>query len=95
MAGNYIQLGTFPVTYIKKFPKQLELAARYALYFPTLAFTDMNAAQYSEKEYTISLNWFFKGHANKLTSEASFIDLEENDIMQSGWRFRLQWDVSF
>jgi len=95
MSGNYIQLGTFPVTYIKKFPKQLELAARYALYFPTLDFTDLNTVQYSEKEYTISLNWFFKGHSNKLTSEISFIDLEENEIMQPGWRIRLQWDVSF
>jgi len=95
MAGNYIQLGTFPVTYIKKFPKQLELAARYALYFPTLDFTDLNTVQYNEKEYTISLNWFFKGHSNKLTSEISFIDLEENEIKQPGWRIRLQWDVSF
>ena len=36
-------------------------------------------------------NW----HTNKTTSEVSFIDLAENDITQPGWRFRLQWDVSF
>ena len=95
LGGNYFQLGTFPVTYIRKFPKQLELAARYALYLPYLYFPELNATQYSEKEYTFSLNWFFKGHMNKLTSEVSFIDLEENDVIQPGWRFRLQWDVSF
>ena len=95
LGGNYFQFGTFPVTYIKKFPKQLELAARYALYMPYLHLTGWDASQFSEKEYTISLNWFFKGHTNKLTSEVSFIDLEENDIKQPGWRIRLQWDVSF
>lgn len=95
LGGNYFQLGTFPVTYIKKFPKKLELTARYAMYLPTLDLPDLNAAQNNEKEFTISLNWFFKGHKNKLTSEVSFLDLVEDNVKQSGWRFRLQWDVSF
>lgn len=90
LGGNYFQFGTFPVTYIKKFPKQLEIAARYALYFP-----DLNTTQSSEEEFTLGLNWFFKGHINKLTTEISFLELEENDIMHPGWRIRLQWDVSF
>jgi hypothetical protein len=88
-------LGSFPVTYIKKFPEQLEIAARYAWYTPNMYIPDTNSSFNQEREFTFSLNWFFKGHTNKLTSEVSFIDLEENDIMQPGWRFRLQWDVSF
>jgi hypothetical protein len=95
LGGNYIQLGTFPVTYIRKFPKQLEFALRYSLYLPYLNLTGWDASQFSEDEYTITLNWFFKGHNNKLTSEVSFIDFKENDVMKPGWRFRLQWDVSF
>ena len=62
--GNYFQLGTFPVTHIKKFPKQLELAARYAIFYP-----DLGIEQFKEEEFTFSLNWFFKGHPNKLTAE--------------------------
>jgi hypothetical protein len=88
--GNYIQLGTFPVTYIKKFPKQLELAARYAIYYP-----DLSMEQFNEQEFTFSLNWFFKGHSNKLTTEVSYLVLEEKDTMKPGWRFRFQWDLSF
>lgn len=37
LSGNYFQLGTFPVTYIEKIPKRLEIAARYAFYFPDLS----------------------------------------------------------
>ena len=90
LGGNYYQLGTFPVTYIKNFPKQLELAARYSFYFPDLSTTNSG-----EQEITFSLNWFFKGLNNKLTAEISYLELEEDDIMQPGWRFRFQWDVSF
>jgi len=95
LTGNYFQLGSFPVTYIKKFPEQLEIAARYAWYTPNMYIPDTNSSFNQEREFTFSLNWFFKGHTNKLTSEVSFIDLEENNIMRPGWRFRLQWDVSF
>ncbi len=86
--GNYFQLGTFPVTYIKKFPKQLELATRYAFYFH-----DLSTAQSKVEEFTFSLNWFFKGHRNKLTTEISYLELEDNDFIKPGLRFRFQWDV--
>jgi phosphate-selective porin OprO/OprP len=88
--GNYFQLGTFPVTYIKKFPEQLELAARYAFYIP-----DLSTTKSKVEEFTFSLNWFFKGHSNKLTTDISYLELEDNDIIKPGWRFRFQWDVSF
>jgi hypothetical protein len=90
LGGNYFQLGTFPVTYVAGFPEKLELAARYAWYYPSLGTTN-----FSEQEFTFSLNWFFKGHNNKLTAEISYLELEENEIIQPGWRFRFQWDVSF
>jgi hypothetical protein len=95
LSGNYFQLGTFPVTYLNKFPKQLELAARYALYMPNIYVPDPDPVLIREEEFTFILNWFFKGHANKLTTEISYIEMEDNDIIQPGWRFRLQWDVSF
>jgi hypothetical protein len=66
------------------------MATRYAFYFPDVSTTDNNV-----QEFTFTLNWFFKGHNNKLTSEISYLELEENDIMRPGWRFRFQWDVSF
>ena len=90
LGGNYFQLGSFPVAYIARFPEKLEFAARYTWYYPALSTTN-----FSEEEFTFSLNWFFKGHTNKLTAEITYLELEENAIIQPGWRFRFQWDVSF
>jgi hypothetical protein len=90
LGGNYFQLGTFPVTYLARFPEKLELAARYAAYFP-----ELSTIQFSEQEFTFSLNWFFIGHSNKLTAEIGYLELEENGTIQPGWRFRFQWDLSF
>lgn len=47
------------------------------------------------QEYSLTVNWFFKGHLNKLTSDLSYFKLEERGRGErEGWRFRLQWDVS-
>jgi hypothetical protein len=89
-AGYYIQLSTFPVTYIRGFPEKLELAGRYANYIP-----ETTVDGYVLQEFAFCLNWFFKSHRNKLTSEMAYLAIEENDFNQPGWRFRLQWDGSF
>lgn len=88
--GNYIQVGTFPSTYISSFPSKMELAFRYAFYVP-----DDNQSDLMQTEYTLSTNWFFKGHLNKLTAEVSYFDMDELLGLNPGWRFRFQWDVSF
>ena len=88
--GLYIQLGTFPVTYISGFPEKLEVASRYAYYRP-----ETTVDECSGQEFAFCLNWFFKSHRNKITSEVAYLTMEENEIIQPGWRFRLQWDISF
>ena len=88
--GYYFQLGTFPVTYIKGFPEKLEFAGRYACYKP-----ETTIDEYSGQEFALCLNWFFKSHRNKLTSEVAYLKMKENETIEPGWRFRLQWDVSF
>jgi phosphate-selective porin OprO and OprP len=90
LVGNYFQLGTFPAVYIAGFPRKMEFAARYAIYFP-----DIRLEQTMVEELTLSTNYFFHTHRNKLTGEFSYLELEENDILRPGWRVRLQWDISF
>ena len=90
LMGNYVQFGTFPVTYLHWFPKRVEIAGRYSIYYPDLRKRDEN-----EEEATFSINYFFNGHNNKLTTEVSYLEWEDNDTLRPGWRFRLQWDVSF
>jgi len=41
-------------------------------------------------------DWFFSGHRNKLTAEVSYFDFQANPERQiEGFRFRIQWDISF
>ena len=53
-----------------------------------------NADEFFEK--SLALNWFIRGHNNKVTAEVSHISMEQSDI-EVGDRttWRLQWDVSF
>ncbi|WP_422361012.1 porin [Reichenbachiella sp.] len=88
--GNYMQVGSFPSSYLPSFPSKLELAFRYAFYIP-----DSNQTDLKQTEYTFSTNWFFKEHLNKLTAEVSYFDMDEILGLNPGWRFRFQWDVSF
>ena len=56
--------------------------------------TDAGIENFYEK--TLALNWFFRGHNNKLTAEISEIDMEQfGSEVGDRMTYRLQWDVSF
>jgi len=90
MIGNYAQMGYFLHEVIPAVPRQLELAVRHAFYNP-----DTDLADDLQQEFSLVANWFFRGHLNKLTAEASLFTFDQ---AASGdrdeWRFRLQWDIS-
>lgn len=87
--GYYLQAGYLFHESFDWWPKKLEMAFRYANYEPNLVDNDQ------EQEKTLTFNWFFKGHKNKLTLETSHFDyLQVGNASDSKWRFRLQWDIS-
>ncbi len=89
--GGYVQAGYFPHYLIPAVPKPLEAAFRYAHVDPNLG-----TPSDRRREFTAGLNWFFAGHRNKLTLDASHLTLEQSqgtDLTEQ--RVRLQWDVSF
>ena len=91
LAGNLFQIGYFPHYKWNKFPNKIELYARYAFYDP-----DVNRDSENQQEYSAGVNWFIKGHTNKLTAEYSYFHYSlDTDQLHSGSRIRLQWDVSF
>ncbi len=91
LVGSYYQAGYFFHNLWDAIPQPLELAARYARYVP-----DTELPENLEEEYTIGLNWFFRGHRNKLTAEISVFDFKTDvDNFENRTRFRLQWDISF
>ncbi|RDI15852.1 phosphate-selective porin [Flavobacterium sp. AG291] len=91
MRGYYVQAGYFFNGAFKWFPKNLEIAARHATYKP-----NVKISENSQSETSIDLNWFFKGHKCKLTAEGSYFDYQDKTLQQeSGWRARLQLDISF
>ena len=95
LTGAYVQAGYFPHNFIEGFPKELEFAARYA-YVEEPNKSDRSF--YNEREeITLGANWFFNGHRNKITLDASHLILDDGllDTRESGNRVRLQWDVSF
>ena len=93
--GYYTQFGYFFHESFPSFPKELELAVRYAW------LTEPNASDLNfdneRQESTLAANWFFKGHNNKLTLDYSYLTLDDDAFNSSadGHRVRLQWDVSF
>lgn len=91
LTGYYVQAGYFMHETFDWWPEPLEIAARYATYDPA-------EAQHADAffEHTLALNWFFRGHDNKLTAEVSHLSMERAGI-DAGDRniWRLQWDVSF
>ena len=90
LMGNYFQVGYFFHYLFEKFPKPLEVYARQAFYDPN---TDFSGD--SNLEYTFGVNWFFKGHKNKLTLDYSYLDYNQFDIEDNTEHmFRIQWDVS-
>jgi phosphate-selective porin len=91
LIGNYAQLGYFFNGLFPNVPPQLELATRYAIYDPNVDFSDDK-----QQELSFAANWFFHGHLNKLTAEATLLAFDQpNDEKQDGWRYRVQWDISF
>ncbi len=91
LMGSYSQIGYFPHYLIPIVPKPLEVAFRYAFVDPNVSIKNDNL-----QEFTGALNWFFAGHRNKLTLDASHLKLDRPvGSNQHEQRIRLQWDVSF
>ena len=91
LEGSYAQAGYFLHELKEAIPEELEVAVR-------LAFVDPDTSQPADlrTEATVGLNWFFDGHRNKLTLDASRLRLEQPggaDLEDD--RVRIQWDVSF
>lgn len=90
LSGYYVQAGYFFHTIWNWVPKNLEIAGRHSLYHP-----DTSQKDNLEKEATLGVNYFFKGHKNKLTAEISHFDFQDQSLPYAdGWRFRIQWDIS-
>ena len=91
MRGSYLQAGYFLSELDSRIPEQLELAARFAFVDP-----DVTRNGDLMRETGVAANWFFKGHADKLTFDVSRYRLvESNGFQRSAWGVRAQWDVSF
>jgi hypothetical protein len=91
MRGSYVQAGYFFNEIYNKIPRQLELAGRYA-------FVDPSTGRSNDliHETGVVANWFFKGHADKLSVDVSRYSLaavESNLGSRVG--VRVQWDASF
>jgi phosphate-selective porin OprO and OprP len=90
LEGYYVQAGYFLHQPISWWPRPLELAARHAWFRP-----DSKIKEQSEIETSLALNWFFKGHKNKLTTEIKYFEFRNIDYRPADeWRFRVQWDIS-
>ena len=88
--GGYAQAGYFFHGIARWVPCPLECAARYALIDP-----DSDTGSDFQHEFTFALNWFIRGHRNKLTADVSYLDFEDPTLGQADeWRFRLQWELS-
>ena len=91
LTGNLVQFGYFPHYAWSKFPKPLEMYTRYAFYIPNLELNDE-----LRQEFTFGFNWFINGHRNKFTIETSYLEnTQDTEFQHSGFRYRLQWDISF
>ena len=90
LIGNHFQVGYFFHYLFDKFPKPLEVFARHAFFDPDTDISDNN-----NYEYTFGLNWFFKGHKNKLTVDYSYLKFNQFTIEDNvDHMVRIQWDVS-
>jgi hypothetical protein len=90
LRGNYAQLGYFPGELWPRLSDALEVAFRHAIYSP-----DKDDPDDREQEFSLSGNWFFAGHRNKLTAEVShFYFRQDPGVRRDDTRFRVQWDVS-
>lgn len=88
--GYYVQAGYLFHQWLPWWPEPLELAARHATYKP-----HVNVDDDAQTETSFDLNWFFKGHKNKLTAEVTYFNFLNDDLdFTKGWRYRIQWDIS-
>ena len=88
MYGGYAQVGWFPSERWQTVPDKLELALRAAYVDPD------SPEDLQDMEYTLAVNWFFNGHRNKLTFDATYISAEDDGRRESEYRYQLQWEVS-
>ncbi len=89
--GWYAQAGYFFHEAFDGFPDPLELAVRVAR-----VDSREGVLLPADRELTFGGNWFFNGHNNKITTDVSYLKstlpLGSED---TGWRARLQWEVTF
>jgi phosphate-selective porin OprO and OprP len=91
LKGYYVQAGYFFHQAMDWVPEPLEIAFRYADYTPN---TEIPSA--FNNEFTTSVNWFFKGHNNKLSADFGYFTITDvNGNSDNASRVRLQWDISF
>jgi hypothetical protein len=91
LRGAYAQAGIFVYRPQPGKPRGLEAGVRWAFVDP-----DTSRSDDRQTELTGVLNWFIRGHANKVTLDVSRLSLEQlagADLVSS--RLRLQWDVQF
>lgn len=88
LRGYYVQGGYLLNTVFSWWPEPLEIATRYAELTP-----DVNESA-RQKEFAVALNWFFKGHKNKVTVDASRFSLSDSNQSDDTWRYSLQWNVT-
>jgi phosphate-selective porin OprO/OprP len=91
MRGAYVQAGMMVFKPNPEKPRGLEAAARWAF-----VDRDTSLPDNGEQELTGALNWFFHSHSNKITLDASRLQMEQpSGPTVSRGRVRLQWDVHF
>jgi phosphate-selective porin len=91
LIGGYAQAGVFLNALSTEIPEALEMAIRFAEVDP-----NRDRADDHVWETTLGFNWFFSGHANKITLDLSRLhDRGAEPGRQWETRLRLQWDVSF
>lgn len=91
MRGAYFQTGYFLHQWVRRVPRQLEIAGRVAFVDP-----DTAASADTMRELGAAVNWFFTGHSNKLTVDVGrYSLLGPGGSLRSTVGVRTQWDVSF
>ena len=89
--GFYAQGGYFVHRALSWWPKDVEIAARFAAYESQIDFNT-----HTNRERAVAVNWFLNGHNNKITADITKYDLSSDEYPDyDDTRFRLQWDVTF
>lgn len=82
--GFYTQAGYFVL------PQKLELAARYSALDPNNDLPDD-----FQKEYTVGINYYFRGHRSKIQADMSHFVTDTTDTDKDENRCRLQYQLIF